>query len=350
MALTANNITTRGVNIELGSPFGVNDLTVKALCEYASQNPLSFYGPWPLSVNANKDPIISYGTNNHKLGDFRSYNHAAASTGANNFTQNWGPAGTSFDLTIATLAGELNVLNCDSSAQYITYNAYLSSANRAAETSRHDQDINSILFNTITALTGHIRTQTQKIHSVHIDTFVCMATAGLSTPNDIIYMDTFFSNISGTRLVNLGSVSGGYTDITTHERQDPEIYATGNISSPPSGYTALFPVLAASNGNCLDDSPLAFYSGGIGDPDIDFYFGFHGIYGTETRAVEATSVTIQIEYDGETKNVVLGTVSHNQKTQVDETLPGSKVWAYDEDAEITVVAATFASTPNYVTC
>jgi len=177
-----------------------------------------------------------------------------------------------------------------------------------------------------------------------------MATAGLSTPNDIIYMDTFFSNISGTRLVNLGSVSGGYTDITTHERQDPEIYATGNISSPPSGYTALFPVLAASNGNCLDDSPLAFYSGGIGDPDIDFYFGFHGIYGTETRAVEATSVTIQIEYDGETKNVVLGTVSHNQKTQVDETLPGSKVWAYDEDAEITVVAATFASTPNYVTC
>ena len=226
----------------------------------------------------------------------------------------------------------------------------MSSANRAAETSRVHQDINSILFNSITPLTGHIRTQSQKIHSTHVDTCAGFQTAYLNTPDDIVYLDTFFGNISGSRLVNLGSVSAGYTEITTHERQDPEIYATGFISYPPSGYTVIYPVLAASNGTCLDDSPLAFYSGGIGDPDIDFYFGFHGIYGTETRAVEATSVTIQIEYDGETKNVVLGTVSHTQKTQVDETLPGSKVWAYDIDAIITVVAATFASTPNYYTC
>ena len=351
MALAANNITTRGVNIELGSPLGVNDLTVKALCEYASQNPLSFYGPWGLSVNANKDPIISYGTNNHKLGDFRSYNHSAASTAANDFTQNWGPGGTEFDLTIVTLAGEINLDAIDSNAVYITYAAYLSSANRIAETSRHDRDINSVLFtDPYTPLTGHTRNQTKRIHALHIDTFVGMSNAGLSTPNDIIYLDTYFSDASGNRLVNLGTVSGGYTDITTHERQDPEIFASGIIPSPPSGYTEINPVLAASNGNCLDDSPLAFGSGGIGDPDIDFYFGFHGIYGTETRSVEATSVTIQIEYDGETKNVVLGTVSHTAKTNVNETLPGSKNWTYDIDAEISVVAATFASTPNYVTC
>jgi hypothetical protein len=126
-----------------------------------------------------------------------------------------------------------------------------------------------------------------------------MATAGLSTPNDIIYLDTYFSDISGNRLVNLGSVSGGYTDITTHERQDPEIYTTGNISSPPSGYTVIFGALAVTSGNCLDDDPLP--GGTIGTTGISFYFGFLGIYGVETRAVEATSVTIRIAYDGETK-------------------------------------------------
>lgn len=350
MALASSNITVRLVNTELGSPFGAtpNDITVKDVCSYASQNPLSFYGPWTLGVDANKNPIINYGANNYRLGDFRSYKHAAASQAANNFTQNWGPGGTEFDLTIVCLPGELNVLDADPNAIYITYNAYLSSANRAAETSRHDRDINSALFTTITALAGHIRNQTSKIHATHVDTFAGMQISGLSTPNDIIYLDTYFSDISGNRLVNLGSVSGGYTEITTHERQDPEIYTTGNISSPPSGYTVIFGALAVTSGNCLDDDPLS--GGTIGTTGISFYFGFLGIYGVETRAVEATSVTIRIEYDGETKDVVLGTVSHTAKSYVSTTLPGSKTWAYDKDAEITIVAATFASTPNYVTC
>lgn len=352
MALAANNITVRLVNTELGSPFGAtpNDITVKDVCSYASQNPLSFYGPWTLGVDANKNPIINYGSNNYRLGDFRSYNHAAASQAANNFTQYWGPGGTEFDLTIVCLPGELNVLDADPNAIYITYNAYLSSANRAAETSRHDRDINSALFTDIsgTKLANHIRNQDDKIHATHIDTFVGMQISGLSTPNDIIYLDTYFSDISGNRLVNLGSVAGGYTDITTHERQPPEIFASGNISSPPSGYTVIYPVLAASSGRCLDDDPLA--GGTIGTTTIAFYFGFHGIYGSETRSVEATSVTIRITYDGETKDVVLGTVDHNAKSSVSTSLPGSKTWAYDKDATISVVAATFASTPNYYTC
>jgi hypothetical protein len=349
MTLAANNITPRLVNTELGSPFGINDLTVKAVCEYASQNPFSFYGPWLLNTDINKNVIIVYGTNNHRLGDFRSYNHSAATpAAANDFTFYWGPGGTTFDIPITSLPGQLNVLAADSNAQYITYNAYLSTANRTAETPRHDQDINPALFNTITALNGHIRTQTQRVYTTYIDTFVGMLVAGLSTPNDIIYMDTFFSDNSGNRLVNLGSVSGGYTDITVHERQPPEILSGLTIPSPPSGYTVMFPVIAATSGNCLDDSPLA--GGTVGTTTISFYFGIHGIYGLETRSVEATSVTIQIMYDGEYKNVVLGTVSHSSKTSVSTSLPGSKTWQYDKDAEIWVVAATFASTPNYVTC
>lgn len=351
MALAANNITVRLVNTELGSPFGAtpNDITVKDICAYASQNPFSFYGPWTLGVDSNKTPIINYGSNNYKLGDFRSYNHSAATpAAANNFTQNWGPGGTTFDLTIVSFPYELNVLGANANAQYITYNAYLSSANRAAETSRHDRDINSALFSTITALAGHIRSQTQRIQSTHIDTFVGMATAGLSTPNDTIYLDTYFSDASGNRLVNLGSVSGGYTEITTHEKEDPEINVSGNISSPPSGYTVIYPVLATTSGNCLDDSPLA--GGTVGTTTIAFYFGLHGIYGSETRSVEATSVTIRITYDGSTKDVVLGTVSHNSKSSVSTTLPGSKTWQYDKDATISVVAATLAATPNYATC
>lgn len=353
MALAANNITVRLVNTELGAPFGAtpNDITVKDICAYASQNAYSFYGPWTLATDGSKNVTISYGANDYRLGDFRSYNHSAATpAAANNFTQNWGPGGTTFDLTIVSFPYELNVLDADSNAIYITYNAYLSSANRAAETSRHDRDINSALFTDIsgTKLADHIRDQDDRIHSTHIDTFVGMAIGGLSTPNDIIYLDTYLSDASGNRLVNLGSVSGGYTEITTHERQPPEIFASGNISGPPSGYTVIYPVLAATSGNCLDDSPLS--GGTVGTTNISFYFGFHGIYGSDTRAVEATSVTIQIEYDGETKNVVLGTVSHTAKSSVSTTLPGSKTWQYDKDADISIVAATFASTPNYVTC
>jgi len=351
MALGSSNITMSAVNTELGSPYSpAQDMLLSVLAPHANAgNIASFYGTGTLVVDSNKNVSWVAPTSDYKLGDFRNYNASAAAPAAsNNFTHNYPPTGSSDDIDITTLPQQFNILFVDSGAQYIYYRGYLTTANRTAETSPYKTQISSWLYNTITALSGHTRTQTEQIQHPHTQTLSSVSIPMPATPNDYLYLDTFFCNSGGSRLVNLGNaVANGYTTITMHQQQYPTILNSGTGPTPyPSGYTVIHPVIASTSGNCLDDSPIP-YGGTIGGTNITFYVGMHGVYGLTTRNLAATNFTIRISYDGSTKDVNTGTLYSSTKKYVSTTLPGSKTWEYDKNATITIVSCTYGS---YTTC
>jgi len=351
MALGNNNITTSLVNTELSSPY-TNDILVKNLCAHANAgNIASFLGPGTLAVDASKNVYWVAPVSDYKLGDFRGYNASAtAPSASNNFTQNWGPGGSSVNMSLTSLPQSMNLFFIDSGATRIYYKAYLLSGTpgRAAETSLYDSQLSTVLTSAVTPLAGHTRTQTTKPQHPHIQVFSNFDTSGLDTPNDYVYMDTFFADTGGNRVVNFGNaIANGYTTITMHEYQNPQILSSGLGPTPfPAGYTTIYTVIASTSGSCLDDSPIA-YGGSIGGTNITFYVGMHGIYSTTTRNVAATNFRIRITYDGSTKDVNTGTLSSSTKKYVSTTLPGGKTWAYDKDATITIVSCTYGS---YITC
>jgi len=354
MALGSTNISTGAVNTELGSPYTTPRL-VSQLCSHANAgNIASLYGPGTLAVDASKNVYWVTPTSNYKLGDFRLYNRtASAPSAAPNFTHNWGPGGSSTNISIATQPQQMNLFFIDSAATRIYYKAYLSSANRAAETSPWDTQLSSVLTTSISPPSSHTRAgTTTKPQHPHVQTFNNFLTLGLSSPTDYIYLDTFFASVGGTRLVNLGNaISNGYTTITMHELQPPQIVTSGLAPTPwpvSPTYTAIIPVIHTASTPCASSSPMS--GGSIGTTNISFYFGFHGFTGSATHSLGATSVTIQIAYNGSTKSVSLGTVSHSAKTSVSTTLPGGNSWAYDKNAVITCTAATFSIFPSYTTC
>ena len=350
MSLGSTDITTTAVNTELGSPlstpYGVDDLY-----DTAGQNVYSFYGAGTISISSHL-PVLDVSGQPSKLGDFRLYNHSATTPHPQAATtMSWGPGGVDTDMIIPVWAEDMNIYEITGgSAVYYRYNMYLSTANRRAETSLlHGRRIPITSSAAPLYNNGHTRNQQDKPLSLQYPWIHDIPTTGLTTPNDFIYVDTFISNLSDVRQFNLGAhTSSGYTTITTHELQPPEILSTGTIPSPPSGYTVIFGALSTTSARCDDDDPLP--GGTIGTTGIAFYFGYLGIYSPDTRAVQATSVTIRITYDGSTSDVVLGTVGSAAKSSVSTTLPGGKTWAYDKDAVVTTLAATFASTPTYNTC
>lgn len=314
MALASSDITPRLANAEMGNPIGsspYNDLTVKQVVEATGQNKFSFYGPGALSTDVNKDIVLTLPTNNHRLGEFRSYNHSALTPkAATSFTKNY--TGTAaVNIGITSFPYDMNLLDADPSATYITYNAYLTTAARAAETSRFDQDINAAQFTGITPLTGHSRNQSSRINSTHIDTFVGMTTSTLTKPDDYIYLDTFFSNSSGTRLVNLGSVTGGYTTITMHQQQNPWVDSVGTCVTR-SGYTGSHTEINNVASSCTGaDVPLS-----TGSKSYSFYLRAVGISGSLYN-INPTNCTVRIRHyedDGTTIRETITLTSQNLNT------------------------------------
>jgi hypothetical protein len=347
MALGTSNITMTAVNTELLNPYSpATNMLLSVLAAHANAgNIASFLGPGTLGVDASKNVVWTAPSNNYKLGDFRGYNRTAtAPSASNNFTHYWGPGGSTTNVSITSLPQDLNVLFVDSAATNIHYKAYLSTTNRSAETSLYDSLYTAWNSTSKTPLTGHTRQQTSKPSSPHTQTFTGFDTSGLTTPTDYVYMDTFFANTSGTRIVNFGNaVANGYTTITMQENQQPYAYASGN-TSPPSGYTTAFPVIHTSSTTCTDSDPT--YS--VGGTGISFYVGINGIYLGSTRHLGCSACTIRITYDGSTKDVVVGSISSTAKKYVSTTLPGSKTWAYNKSAAITVVSKTYSG--SYSSC
>jgi len=358
MAHALNNASHGSAASELGIAVGTNRLQT-SLTRHATINAFSFYRPGSIAPSGTYDiTTLTAPSNNDKLGDFRGYNHSAQEpypfdvypTG-----KNWGPGGTTMSLTFQIYTNEWNLDEVTGgSTPYITIRYYLTSKTRTAGngTGGSRTYTAAVTMTSNTPPTGHTNNQTTKQASgSQLVTDASFPTSLLTTPDDILYCDLYISDASGNQVARFGTVqSDGYVNISTHEQQAPLIYISGLAPTPwPTGvtYTAIYPVISTSNGACNDDSPLA--GGTIGTNPITFYFGLHG-QRSGTKSIGATSVTIRITYDGGTRDVVLGTVVHNSKTQVVSTLPTGKTWAYDKDVYISCIAATFASTPTETSC
>ena len=232
MALGTSNISTTSVSTELG--LAPPERQVSELCKESTMQKFSFYAPGFLSVDASKNTVWTAPTDKYKEGDFRKYNHTAATpSGPNDFTVNWGPGGTIANFTMVSFCQNINVWEYAVPGDYITHKYYLSSANRDSETSSIANDSSALLFNTITPLSGHTRTTNKQADNLQIH-FSSFPTSGLSTPNDTVYAESYISDLSGNRKINLGDVrSDGYTTITAHEYQTPYVDAIVNIIPVP---------------------------------------------------------------------------------------------------------------------
>jgi hypothetical protein len=104
---------------------------------------------------------------------------------------------------------DLNIKSFLVSGDYVTFKFYQSSANRIAETGAVHTFTAPITYSTITPLAGHTRTTTQKPSATQTVTVT-----GIPITYATLYMDTYISNASGTRLINLGTKANGYTTIT----------------------------------------------------------------------------------------------------------------------------------------
>jgi len=284
------------------------------LCRVAGQNPFSLFGPWGLKVNATtKCAEVDVGTSADKLGDFRGYNHdAALPTPPTNFTHSWGPTGTTTNITMTSTIPEFNVLEANSLADYIRYNAYDSSAKRLAAvsspaTNRYDTSEEAWLTSTVTPPTGHTRTATTRPQSTHVGTFTGFSTSGLSG-DQVFYFDMYFADGgSDTRLVSLSNTTGkGYFEVTLHQRVTPYADSAGTAPSR-SGYTGSHIEVNNTASSCTG----ADVNQTFGSTAYSFYVRVVG-YSLGAYNLGPSSCTCQIiHYDGdgvvrETKNLGSG--------------------------------------------
>lgn len=231
MALGTTNISTTAVGTEIG----VISNVITDLVGAVSLNPYSFYGPGFLSVDVNKDVVITPPVDNFKLGDFRSYDHTSETPHAQaDCTLNWGPGGVEFNSVISWFPNGMNIKEFAVSGDYVTFSFYSTVEDRVAGTNVVHSFTTTILFNDITPLVGHTRTTNKRANSTQTP----MVT-GIPTTYATLYCDTFISDISGTRLINLGTKTNGYTTITLVENELPYVYGFNNSGSPvcPEHYT-----------------------------------------------------------------------------------------------------------------
>ncbi len=349
MALAAGNITPRKANTEMGSPFGAtpNNLAVHDVCRRSGQNAFSFYGPWPMTKSSYL-PVISYGTSNDKLGDFRLYNHSAATPkAATNFTRKW--SGNYVEIVMVSFPYEYNVLEADANAQYITYRFYTTTSARTAGTGYliSYTDVWNSSAAPLYGL-GHTRNQSIKIASTHISPPHTINTIGFSTPTDYLYVDTYFSDISGNRLLHMGSLTNGYTTITLTEVTGPILDGGATVSSPPSGYTAIWPAIATTSTKCLDET----ISETNGSTTYDFWISMVGVYGSITRTHQITSCTISLKVGGVTAAIKTSqAIGYTSKTHITGTIPsGLSGGAFNNGESWTVEVSNITWGSGYSTC
>lgn len=343
MALLGTNISTAVVQSELGITPST-PRTLSGLCGYA-QSRWSFYACGSLSVDANKTIVWTAPTSDYKLGDFRYYNHSASvPAGPGNSNLYWGPSGTTTDLTLVSFPQDLNVLYANSAARYITYKAYTSSFLRLTEGTTHDSQTNTLSFGTISQLSGHTRTQTEKLNGTYIDTWTGFSMSGLSDP-DTIYFDAYLSDVSGNRLVNLGSSkSGGYFEIVFTKNVQPYITAGSVLATNPSGtWTASIPQIGTSSTPCGSSNITAPSSGNT----LQFYLNTLSIQSGGNYAYNITNCTVTVTYDGASKTVYTGalrtTSPFYNKQYINSTLPTGKSWQYNKVATIDITSETWGT-------
>jgi hypothetical protein len=231
MAHALNNCSHTSVCAELGISVGTNR-TQTSLTRHASINKWSFYRSGSIAPNASTKLVaLTAPSNNDKLGDFRGYNHSAATPATpNDFTNNWGPGGTTITMSFSITVGEMNIREITSgSAPYITVKYYLSSANRSAKTSVQRTFTTAFSETSNSPPTGHTNNQTTRpANSTQIVSDTAFPASLLTKPNDIVYCDIYISDSGGNEVARVGSATtDSYVDVSTHELANPFVDGCG---------------------------------------------------------------------------------------------------------------------------
>ncbi len=310
MALASGNITPRLVNAEMGYPFwpAPNDISVSDVCGLSGQNPFSFYGPWHLKTDANKICKVDYGTDNYRLGDFRSYNHSTASTGipkgADDFEQKY--TGSTVTVVLSSFVYNMNILDAlgysySTSALRICSKFYSTSGDRSSGTSPAKTDIQTLDWGS-SSLTGHIRTATSKANSQQIKTIT-------NVPITAPYVDTYISDVSGSRLLTLGTaISDGYTKLSFWEDVPP--YFQGSpVNISPAPVTGMHTAISASSTRCNDDSQVPVTAGTSWSMTVRLKGEYYG----SSYLVSATNATVTFKLYNRS-NVLIETDTQTGKT------------------------------------
>lgn len=281
------------------------------------QNQYSFYGQWHVQPNSSTKCIeINYQTGNDRLDDFRSYNHSASASGVVHTSMNlsYDDSASTHSTVIPVTMSEMNVLDAlsgySSSALYLCHKLYYTSAARASGSGSFQTITSSLSWYTPTLMSGHIRTATQRASNTQSHN-VSINTSGING-TDYIYVDSFISNSSGTRLLGLGSaVSSGYTTITMTPQVEPWIDAVGTCVSR-SGYTGSHTEINNVASSCTGaDVPLS-----LTNKNYSFYLRAVGI-NSGTYNINPTNCTIRIRHyedDGSTIRQTITLTSQSLET------------------------------------
>ena len=338
--LAADNIKAKAdASNAIGGPTTNIDLKPD-LCNAANIDKWSFYRPRPIEVDGSKNVILSSApAGDRRLGDFRRYNHTSlVPKTANDYTQNWGPGGATMSVTLATFIERLNVKELiPSTTMYFTIDYYLSSANRAAQTSRQRRVTILVSLSTETPPAGHTNNQIlAPSSSFQLLTDSGIPTAILTKPDDVLYCDTYISDISSLELIRFDD---SYTDVFTHERQDPFVDALGPNRTPvPAGYTFVASAVTdgASNDSGVDFAETLDQTYGL------FYWFVYGLRAGTFYRIGSATVTAVLRIPGgtdtEIHNGALKVAASNSNESDSGTLAASQTWAFDDEADVVITS------------
>jgi hypothetical protein len=343
--LGTTDITTTAVMTEIGS----NSNAVSELVGASGLNKYSYYAPGSLSVDTNKDIVLTPPAADFKLGDFRSYNHAATAPAVQaDFTQGWGPSNSNFGFNISLKYEGLNINSFADPATHVTVKIYASASDRTAESNPKHTQYFAISFTSDTPLPGHTRQSATKPATTgwHTLAVTNLDYSWLSDPNTTAYCEMYMSDSSGNRKINFGTRANNYTTITFHKAQLPYIQAGSYLSTKPSGYTVVFPEIHTASTACAETDPIQMT---WNDSGFTFYVKARGVYSSEQRILELTSCTVRFNINGSYQTIYTGALSYNQGTYITGTLTiGDGVWHYGDVGIVEIINEGYGT--NYTTC
>lgn len=349
MSLGTTNITGSQIASELGITLG-NDRTGTSLTRHANISRWSFRRPGSISPNiTTKQVNFTALSGNDKIGDFREYNQSASTpTAATDYTQNWGPGGSTMSITLVTTVGELNIKELNASATHWGIDIYLSSSDRSSQINKHHSKVIAINFTTVSAPSGHTNNETEKPSSTtQILSITDVPTLGITTPDDTLYCDVYLTN-SGQSFEYV-RFADSYTDISTHENQNPFVDAYGpNYSPPPSGYTfvALSVTDSSSNNSAVD-----FTESNGSTTYGTFYWFLWGLKGSTYYRIGSSDLTVELRIPGKTAteifNGTLNAAGASSNQSASGTLSGSENWEYNDEADLYVTAHDWSTITEY---
>ena len=350
---------------ELGISVGTNR-TQTSLTRHATINKWSFYRPGSIAPDGSYYVQLTAPSNNDKLGDFRGYNHSAFEPypfPVYPSGKTWGPGGSTISLTFQVYVEETNYRKLYSGSQpYITIRYYMTSAARDARSGGHVRTYTTTLSETSNSPpTGHTNNQTQRPASAsQLITDSAFPTSYLASPDDVIYCDLYFSDISGNEVVRFGStLSDGHVDIDTHENQQPFVDCVGPGQTSPT-YNPIY-IVVTNSSSAKDGADIAATFGSSSYPGLYWYLV--GLSGSTWYRIGSINVTVTLRiYNPEygtsgatlqnTTTMLNGNLnvagsSSNQNHSSGGSLASGYTWAYDDVGDMFVTVNSWSGVTTY---